>query len=338
MKALFILLVSCLLANDVCGQNEVDAMRKAAQAKMQQNNFDDALQILESALLVSPGNADILKDQMFYSYLNRDFAKSIDIGKELITKPESDAQAFQILGMCYKAIADVKEGDKLYRAGIKKFPSSGVLHSEYGDMLMNNKDVVNAVKQWEKGVETDPGHAGNYYYLSKHYAQSGNIIWGLLYGEIFVNIESLTKRTAEIKSQVAGGYQKLLENKASITGLKKDGSLFEKTVVQCLSDAALVADAPLSVESLSAFRARVIYNWNKLGVNMPFRLFELQTQLLQDGMFDAYNQWLFHSGDDPSYNSWKQEHATEDRDFKTFQQNVLFKIPKGQYYPHNQNL
>lgn len=327
-----------MLASPAISQGEVEAMRKAAQSKMQQNKFDEALQILESALLVSPGNADVLKDQMFYNYLNRDFAKSIDIGKDLITKPESDAQAFQILGMNYKAIADVKEGDKLYRAGIKKFPSSGALYSEYGDMLMNNKDAVNAVKQWEKGVESDPGYSGNYYYLSKHYAQSGNIVWGLLYGEIFVNIESLTKRTGEIKLQVAGGYQKLLENKTSIAGLKKEGTLFEKTFVRCLSDAALAADVPLSVESLSAFRAKVIYNWNTLAINMPFRLFEHHTQLMQDGMFDAYNQWLFHAADDPDYQSWKLEHAAEERDFKTFQQNVLFKIPKGQYYPHNQNL
>lgn len=338
MKAVLILLICSLFTAGAIGQGEVDAMRKAAQVKMQQNKFDEALQILESALLVSPGNADVMKDQMFYAYLNRDFAKSIDIGKELISKPDSDAQAFQILGMSYKAIADMKEGDKLYRAGIKKFPASGVLYSEYGDMLMNNKDAANAVKQWEKGVESDPGYAGNYYHLSKYYAQSGNIVWGLLYGEIFVNIESLTKRTGEIKSQVAGGYQKLLENKISIAGLKKDGTAFEKTFVKCLSEAALAAEAPLSVETISAFRSRVIYNWNIAGVNMPFRLFDLHTQLMQDGMFDAYNQWLFHAADNPDYQSWKQEHAAEDRDFKTFQQNVLFKIPKGQYYPHNQSL
>lgn len=335
MKALVFIFCCCTLSISVAAQGEVDAMRKAAQSKMQENKFDEALQILASALLVAPGNADVMKDQMFYAFLSRDYAKSIDIGKELITKPESDAQAFQIMGMCYKAIADIKEGDKLYRAGIKKFPSSGVLYSEYGDMLMNNKDIANAVKQWEKGVEMDPGYSGNYYFLSKQYAQTGNIIWGLLYGEIFVNIESLTKRTAEIKAQVAGGYQKLLENKNAITVLKKEGTLFEKSVVKCLSNAALIADTQLSVEALSAFRSRFIYLWNNENPNMPFRLFEHHTQLLQDGMFDAYNQWLFHSGDDTDYQSWIAAHTDEDRDFKTFQQNVLFKIPKGQYYMHN---
>lgn len=335
MKALLNIFLCCLLSFSVVAQGEVDAMRKAAQSKMQENKFDEALQILASALLVSPGNVDVMKDQMFYAFLSRDYAKSIDIGKELITNPASDAQAFQILGMCYKAIADTKEGDKLYRAGIKKFPSSGVLYSEYGDMLMSNKDISNAIKQWEKGIEMDPGYSGNYYYLSKQYAQSGNIIWGLLYGEIFVNIESLTKRTAEIKAQVAGGYQKLLENKNAITALKKDGTVFEKTVVKCLSAAALIADVPMSVESLSAFRSRFIYLWNNEAPSMPFRLFEHHTQLLQDGMFDAYNQWLFHAADDADYQNWKAEHAAEDRDFRTFQQNVLFKIPKGQYYTHN---
>ena len=106
----------------------------------------------------------------------------------------------QILGLAYKAIAEYKESDKMYKEALKKFPNSGVLYSEYGDLLASNDNEAAAIKQWEKGIETDPNHSGNYYYAAKYYAKKGNIIWGLLYSEIFLNIESFSKRTEEIKS------------------------------------------------------------------------------------------------------------------------------------------
>ena len=37
--------------------------------------------------------------------------------------------------MVYNAIDERKESDKMYKQGIKKFPRSGELFNEYGEML-----------------------------------------------------------------------------------------------------------------------------------------------------------------------------------------------------------
>src|SRR5207344_2726491 len=105
--------------------------------------------------------------------------------------------------------AEYKECDKMYREGLVKFPNSGVLYSEYGDLLTTTQSTDAAITYWEKGIKADPNYSSNYYFAAKYYAQKGNVIWGLLYSEIFVNIESFTKRTEEIKSILFGGYQKL---------------------------------------------------------------------------------------------------------------------------------
>jgi tetratricopeptide (TPR) repeat protein len=330
------LLIFGLFSNIVFlqAQTEVEALRKAAQSKVAQNKFEEAFQILESALLLSPDNVDVIKDQMFYAYLNRDYAKAIDLGKNLISKPGSDAQSFQILGMCYIAIADSKEGDKLYRAALKKFPQSGILYAEYGHLLFNNQDILNAVKQWEKGIELDPSHSSNYYYLTKHYAQTGNIIWGLIYGETFINIESLTKRTAEIKVLVNSGYRKVLENKGLLSSLKAGGVPFELAFSKSLSAAATDFEGDITMDAITAFRARFVYHWNNNASNFPTRLFEWQTQLIQDGMFNAYNRWIFQKTDDQDYQNWISFNTTEYENYTAFQQNVLFKVPAGQYYIH----
>src|SRR5205823_4936330 len=106
---------------------------------------------------------------------------------------------FQIAGNIYKALGEVKECDKMYKKGIKKFPNSGALYKEYGDLLWINKDYT-AIKQWEKGIEMDPDYSGNYYNACKYYYLSTDKIWSIIYGEIFLNIESMTSRTAEIKN------------------------------------------------------------------------------------------------------------------------------------------
>jgi len=59
---------------------------------------------------------------------------------------------------------------------------------------------------------------------------------------------------------------------------------------------SLVASYGINPETLTMIRSRFILDWyNTNGDKLPFKLFELQRQLLQEGMFDAYNEWLFGS-------------------------------------------
>ncbi len=56
----------------------------------------------------------------------------------------------------------------MYKQGIKKFPSSGELYNEYGEMLWVKQDPE-AIRFWEKGIEVDPNYSSNYYNASKYY-------------------------------------------------------------------------------------------------------------------------------------------------------------------------
>lgn len=50
------------------------------------------------------------------------------------------------------------------------------------------------------------------------------------------------------------------------------------------------------MESLMMIRTRFILDWmNSSAKKYPHRLFEYQQQLLREGMFEAYHQWLFGS-------------------------------------------
>ena len=229
MKKFFLLVITLCLAAFTYAQQSVESIRKQASAAAQQQNFDDAIQLLEQGLQQYPDNPDLLKDEAYIAYLGRDYKRALQLGKTITERDDADIQSFQILGLTYKAIANYKDADKLYKAGLKKFPQSGVLYSEYGDMLMQYDNKRGAIVQWEKGIAADANYSSNYYYATKYYAETNNIFWSSVYGEIFVNIESLTARTTEIKTLLLDDYKKLLANNKDYQDIYK---LLSKSIIK----------------------------------------------------------------------------------------------------------
>src|SRR5580692_8488509 len=172
--------------------------QETARAYTRQGDYTNALVVLNEALKKDPQNLELSKDIAFNYYLEKEYDKGIAVAKGLVERTDADVTSYQILALLYKAIGEVKECDKLYKAGIKRFPRSGVLLNEYGEMLWVKQDF-SAMKFWEKGIEIDPSYSGNYYNAARYYFFTKDKVWSLIYGEIFLNIESYSKRTAEIK-------------------------------------------------------------------------------------------------------------------------------------------
>lgn len=334
MKRTFLLIVLLYAFQLVNAQQTVESIRKQAMATAQQQDFKGAIQMLEDGLQQYPDNVDLLKDEAYIAYLGRDYQRSVRIGKVIVEREDADVQSYQILGLTYKAIAAYKDADKMYKAAIKKFPKSGVLYSEYGDMFTQYDNKRDAIIQWEKGIAADASYSGNYYHACKYYADNNNIFWSNIYGEIFINIETLTKRTTEIKEVLLNNYKSLFNNKSNITILKTDGNDFEKAVASSMVSAMETESGDVSPEMITAFRARFLLNWaNTNANNYPYKLFDFQLQLMRDGLFDAYNQWLFgQTINKAKYDNWVYTHDEEMQSFTQFQRNVLFKMPPEQYY------
>lgn len=333
MKKIFLFIVAFCAAQIVHAQT-VESIRKQATTAAQQQDFRGAIQILEDGLQQFPDNIDLLKDEAYIAYISRDYDKAVKLSKTITDRDDADVQSYQILGLTYKAIADYKSADKMYRSALKKFSNSGVLYSEYGDMYTQYGNKRDAATQWEKGISVDPNYSGNYYYASKFYADNNNIFWSSIYGEIFVNIETLTKRTTEIKSILLSNYKTLLGNKTGLEKLKESGNDFEKAVATSMLGAMETENGDITPEMITAFRARFLLNWsNSYANNYPYKLFDYHLQLMRDGMFDAYNQWLFgQTINKAKYDNWVFTHDEEMQSFTQFQRNMLFKMPAEQYY------
>lgn len=334
----FLCIVFLFTASFCYAQPAQDAatLHQTAQSFLRQGDYENAILVLTKALQLQPNDLQMTKDLLFAYYVKRDFAKALEIGRPLVERKDADVQSFQMLGLAFKSIAEDKEAEKLYKNGLIRFPNEGILYSEYGDLIAA-KEPDRAQKLWEKGIEVDPNHSINYYFLSKQYAQKGDVIWSILYAEMFLNMESFTARSTEMKNLLLDQYKKFF-----IAGYKaptpdpkkKNNPLFTSAVGEILNKQQSQVSLGITPESLTVIRTRFVLDWyNKYGDKYPFKLFEHQRQLLQEGLFEAYNIWLFGPAANlKTYQTWQQYHQEDLNSFLAFIRSKVFKIPEGQQY------
>lgn len=332
MKKIY--LISCLLFAAFCVRAQEDAKQLYETGKnfMKQGDFPNASLVLARAQRLDPQNLAIAKDLALSYYFQRDNNRAMDAIKDILDRDDVDDQCFQIAGNIYKALDKPKECEKLYRKGIRKFPESGALYNELGELLQAENDF-GSIKQWEKGIEADPLYSKNYYNAAKFYFLTMDKVWSIIYSEIFINMEPNGSKTPEIKAMLLESYKKLFAD-VDLEQANKDRNGFVKAYLQSMNKQSSLASQGLNAESLTMIRTRFILDWAGNGsYKYPYQLFDFHKQLLQEGMFDAYNQWLFGPVQNlPAFQNWTNTHNTEYSAFSNFQKSRVFKIPKGQYY------
>ncbi len=323
-----------LFATALQGMCQADTLHQKGREYMRTGDWKNALFVFNRALQQSPGNIDIIKDIAYSYYLQNDFANALETIKPVVEGDQADVQSFQIAGTVYRAIEDTKNGARVYTKGLKKFPLSGALYSEYGELLWQKKDL-NAIYEWQKGIQADPNYPGNYYHAARYYYFTSEKVWGLIYGEIFINLESYTIRTAEIKNLLTEGYQKLFLSTDLLKDFnEKKQTAFEKAFLTAMNSQSAVVAGGISTDVLIKVRTGFLDHWYKnYASTFPFRLFDYQKQLLESGMFAAYNEWIFSSGATPdAYQQWVASNKEAYEQFNYFQRGRVFKLPKDQYY------
>lgn len=330
---LSIVLIASIAFAATAQDNDPKKLHESAKAFMRQGDYSNAVLVLNRALAQDPSNLEMLKDLAFSFYLKRDYARALETGKPLAERKDADVQTFQILAMVYKSLEERKDAEKLYRNALKKFPNSGMLYNEFGEMLWAKKEFAEAIKQWEKGIEMDPNNSGNYYNAAKFYYLSTDKVWGLIYGELFVNLESYSQRTVEIKGLLLDGYKKFFtENELSKYQNTKNE--FVSAFISLMQKHAGSVSNGVTPETLTTLRARFLLDWfEKYATKFPHRLFDHHHQLARMGIFDAYNQWIFGAAANlTTYQQWTSNHTQANDEFVKLQKNRVFKIPAGQYY------
>jgi Tfp pilus assembly protein PilF len=139
MKKLFFSL-AVLAALQITAQPAEQTAQETARSFMRSGDFDNAVLVLNRALQNDKGNLDLQKDLALSFYYKRDYAKALEVVETMLDRNDADIAVYQIGGNVYKALEAVKDAEKMYKKALKKFPKSGALYSEYGELLWAKKN------------------------------------------------------------------------------------------------------------------------------------------------------------------------------------------------------
>lgn len=323
-----------LISAPMVAQQSVQQLRETAISFQRQQDYSNAMMVLSKALELDPKSLTLNKDVAFTYYLGGDLKRAAERIEPLTERDDADVQVFQIAGNIYTALEEYKTCEKVYKKGLKKFPDSGPLYSEYGELLWELKKPSDAIAQWEAGINLDPSYSGNYYHASKFYYAAADKARSLVYGEIFVNLESYSVRTAEIKILLLESYKRIFMSSDPKHSYIKPTTPFEKLFLEVMERQSSLALRGITTENLLIIRSRFVLDWfNMSSGKFPHQLMDHMQYLMREGMFEAYNQWIFGPGSDPNgFQLWINANKEQYGRYTDYQRNKLFRMPAQQNY------
>jgi tetratricopeptide (TPR) repeat protein len=350
MKRQIILLTLFILSlNSVHAQSsDVDKARAKydkAIYQMDNGNPDEAIALLKDAKKLDPANAYEYDYETGYAYfIKKDYPTAIKMFEKVVKYPEVTSRAYQMLGNIYDISGNSKKAVSTYDEGLKKFPKAGNLYLEKGMLFMIQKDYNNAIANFEKGIEVDPAYSTNYYRAAQIYLGSKDKVWGMIYGEIFLNLERNSKRTVEISKLMYKTYFNNItitsDTSAKVTFASNTISIdinnfkvedfklpyglmvYEPTLLIAIK---LDSTKTIDYNSLNPIRTRFadIYA-SKDAEKYPNVLFEYQKKILDAGHMEAYNYWVLTRGNSEAFSDWEMENTEKsDKFIEWFANNPL---------------
>lgn len=321
MKKIIILIAFNLLCGWAPAQtNEQTALEKGREAikLMDDGYIDKSIELLEEAQKLDPGKFVYPYEIAYAYYMKKEYKTSIEVLKKIENYEDINDQLYQIMGNSYDLLGDSKEAVKTYEKGLKKFPNSGPLHLELGIIQLNKKEPNTALSYFEKGINAAPAFPSNYYWACKLFCDSDEKVWGMIYGELFMNLERNSKRTAEISKLLFDTYKSEIKfandsgisvsfsknNVIDINNIKMPFGvgIYEPTLIM-----SLLSVKEINIGSLDTIRSNFVDNYYKQGHDKryPNVLFAYQKKVKEAGHMEAYNYWILMQGDNYEFMNWQ---------------------------------
>jgi hypothetical protein len=327
LKPLFVFIVFTYFF--ICNAQQTDQQKEALdKAKraiylMDNGKIEESLVLLKQAQKLDPDNFTYKYEEAYAYYISQDYNKALAVLSKLEKDPATTERYFQLYGNSYDMIGSSGKAIETYNKGLVKFPNSGMLFLEKGNVFWNKKDYSTALSFYEKGISVDPQFPSNYYRATLIYLSSEYEVWGMIYGEIFMNLERNSKRTSEISKLLFNTYKSqisikgtdeygvsfykgtiTLNNASDVSSLKNNFGLF---VYEPLLGASLIGIDKISISSLDTIRTRFLkaYFSGNTAKDYPNVLFDYQQKVQQAGHLEAYNYWILMKGEEDAFVVWQ---------------------------------
>lgn len=316
LTTLLILISLTLISNGQSKADKQKAYDNAIEALklMDSGEIDKSINMLEESCKLDSENMNYPYEIGYAFYLKEDYSKSIEYFEKVIRMKDVNDQSFQMLGNAYDMNKQPEKALETYKKGLEKFPESGKLYLELGNM--HQDDWNKALEFYEKGIEVDPTYPSNYYWATKIFCNSTEEIWGMLYGEVFMNIERGSQRTEEISKLLFDTYFneiKFLSDTSMTVSFCQSAVVYNDKKVEipfCMvyepSLLYAISEQEITISSLNRIRTNFIsfYFERKFNKSHPNILFDWHKSLIDNGDFECYNYWVLMQGSSEEFNDW----------------------------------
>jgi len=315
ITALTVLLVSAYAANAQTDKETAKAKGTEAIELMDSGKLDESIALLKEAQKLDPENFVYRYENALAIYRKEDYKEAIKLLTKLMDHKDVSTQLFQLLGNAYDMVGKANKAFEIYDKGLERFPNAGELFLEKGNVYWGKKDYDKALPFYEAGIKADPSYPSNYYRATLLFCSSQNEAWGMIYGEIFMNLERNSRRTAEISKLLYDTYKSEIKFPTDTTittsfglptmvisdvkDLENLGIPFLLTY-ETLMTMSLVGIREISINTLDDVRERFVQNYYQMGDDKkyPNALFQYQDKILKAGHLEAYNHWILMKGDE----------------------------------------
>ncbi|MFH2095531.1 MAG: tetratricopeptide repeat protein, partial [Bacteroidota bacterium] len=155
---------------------------------MDKGEIDESIKLLKKAQKLDPERSDYPYELALAYYMKADYKTAAKILEKIRTYNDISDRLFQLLGNSYDIMGETDKAFDAYNAGLEIFPNSGCIYLEIGNVYWNRKEYGKALPYYEKGIEVQPEFPSNYYRAARLYCSSTEEVWGMIYGEIFMNL------------------------------------------------------------------------------------------------------------------------------------------------------
>ena len=286
----------------------------------------DAIKIFDNLCKKYKDNYILEYERLYAYYLAGDFKRIVKDGPKLYKHPESESQLYQLVGNAQDVLGNPEAAVKTYDEGLKRFPRSGYLYLEKGNIHLLHKRYNKAVECYLRGVEVQPDFASNYYRLALLYAQSTEPLWAIVYGEVVCNLQPGSERANEMGKLIYDLFQENIkiegegEDKAHVT-LTQNNTIHmnpDTTDIQVpfplmyemgtMASPALtefMKTKKLTVPMIADLRKDALAHIDSVAPGYyNLSLLDYHRKLIKDGHWEAYNMWLMSPGAEDETNQW----------------------------------
>ena len=203
MKQLFVCLaVAASSVLTAVGQDahQQAMMMKADAIRMVDNDSLEAGRVLlEKARKLDPSYPACSYEIAYIYYQQQQYAKTLKLLKKIINTKWSQPVYYQLMGNSYDMLGNLQG-----RPWPPIRQESGFLHSQavfsgQGNMYHTDNNFDKALQLYEEGIKVEPQYPSNYFWAAVLYCASNYPCRGMVYGEIFMNLERHGERAASIR-------------------------------------------------------------------------------------------------------------------------------------------